>query len=103
MRKIEDPDPNPDPDSLVRVDPRIRIHTEMSWIRNTSVNYGSKIRDFVTWWCRRSLECRCWSWPWVWAPAGWSARAPGPGQTPSGTRPCPQPLQYLAPEQISTW
>jgi hypothetical protein len=33
-----DPDPNPDPDPLVRgMDPRIqiRIHTEMSWIRNT--------------------------------------------------------------------
>jgi hypothetical protein len=30
-----DPDPNPDP--LVRVmDPRIRIHPKMSWIRNTA-------------------------------------------------------------------
>jgi hypothetical protein len=27
---------NPDPDPLVRgMDPRIRIHTKMSWIRNT--------------------------------------------------------------------
>jgi hypothetical protein len=34
-----DPIPNPDPDPLVRgVDPRIRIHTKMSWIRNTGVN-----------------------------------------------------------------
>jgi hypothetical protein len=31
-------DPNPDPDPLVRgMDPRIRIHTKMSWIRNTSL------------------------------------------------------------------
>jgi hypothetical protein len=33
--RIQDPDPNPDP--LVRgMDPRIRIHTKMSWIRNTA-------------------------------------------------------------------
>ena len=37
------PDPHPDPDPLVRgMDPRIqiriRIHTKMSWIRNTSDN-----------------------------------------------------------------
>jgi hypothetical protein len=37
---VMDPDPNPDldpnPDPLVRgMDPRIRIHTKMSWIRNT--------------------------------------------------------------------
>jgi hypothetical protein len=32
--RIQDPDPNPNP--LVRgMDPRIRIHTKMSWIRNT--------------------------------------------------------------------
>jgi hypothetical protein len=33
-------DPNPDPDQLVRgMDPRIRIriHTKISWIRNTAV------------------------------------------------------------------
>jgi hypothetical protein len=36
MRKKQDPDPNPDLDPLVRVmDPRNRIHTRMSWIRNT--------------------------------------------------------------------
>ncbi len=34
--RIQDPDPNPDPDPLVwGMDPRIRIHTKMSWIRNT--------------------------------------------------------------------
>jgi hypothetical protein len=36
--RIQDPDPNPDPDPLVRgIYPRIRIriHTKMSWIRNT--------------------------------------------------------------------
>jgi hypothetical protein len=34
-----DPDPNPDPDPLVRgMDPRIRIHPKMSWIRNTASN-----------------------------------------------------------------
>jgi hypothetical protein len=40
--RIREPDPNPDtnpdtnPDPLVRgMDPRIRIHTKMSWIRNT--------------------------------------------------------------------
>ncbi len=35
---VKNPDPNPDPDLLVRgMDPRIRIrvHTKMSWIRNT--------------------------------------------------------------------
>ncbi len=39
---LQDPDPNPDP--LVRgMDPRIqiriRIHTKMSWIRNTGLLY----------------------------------------------------------------
>jgi hypothetical protein len=35
MVRIQDPDPNPDP--LVRgMDPRIRIHPKMSWIRNTA-------------------------------------------------------------------
>jgi hypothetical protein len=36
--RIQDPDPNPNPDPLVRgMDPRIRIriHSKMSWIRNT--------------------------------------------------------------------
>jgi hypothetical protein len=36
--RIQDPDPepNPDPDPIVRgMDPRILIHTKMSWIRNT--------------------------------------------------------------------
>jgi hypothetical protein len=33
-------DPNLDPDPLVRgMDPRIRIHTKMSWIRNTGRNF----------------------------------------------------------------
>jgi hypothetical protein len=33
--RIQDPDPDPDPDPLVRgMDPRIRIHSKMSWIRN---------------------------------------------------------------------
>ncbi len=37
--QIQDPDPNPDPDPLVRgMDPRIRIHNEMSWIRNTGLS-----------------------------------------------------------------
>jgi hypothetical protein len=36
--RIQDPDPNPDPDPLVRgMDPRIRIHTKMSWIRNSEI------------------------------------------------------------------
>ncbi len=39
MTKIEDPDP------LVRgMDPRIRIHTIMSWIRNTANNQLQYIR-----------------------------------------------------------
>jgi hypothetical protein len=36
--RIQDPDPDPNPDPLViGMDPRIRIriHTKMSWIRNT--------------------------------------------------------------------
>ena len=34
--RIQDPDPNPDLDPLFRgMDPRIRIHPKMSWIRNT--------------------------------------------------------------------
>ncbi len=37
MTKIADLDPNPDSDPLVRgMDPRIRIRTKMSWIRNTA-------------------------------------------------------------------
>jgi hypothetical protein len=31
----QEPDPNPDPDPIGGMDPRIRIHTKMSWIRNT--------------------------------------------------------------------
>jgi hypothetical protein len=35
--RIRIQDPNPDPDPLVRgMDPRIRIPTKMSWIRNTA-------------------------------------------------------------------
>ncbi len=35
--RIQDPDPNPDPDPLVKgMDPRIRIHPKMSWIRDTA-------------------------------------------------------------------
>jgi hypothetical protein len=38
------PDPNPDPDLLVRgMDPRIRIHTKMSWIRNTAAGGYERI------------------------------------------------------------
>jgi hypothetical protein len=35
--RIQDQDPDPKPDPLVRgMDPRIRIHPKMSWIRNTA-------------------------------------------------------------------
>jgi hypothetical protein len=38
MTKIAGSDPNPDP--LVRgMDPRIRIHAKMSWIRNTGSSF----------------------------------------------------------------
>ncbi len=38
---------DPDPDPLVRgMDPRIRIHTKMSWIRNTG-RYGTYIDEGV--------------------------------------------------------
>jgi hypothetical protein len=43
-------DPNPDPDPLVRgMDPRIRIriHTKMSWIRNTDCD-TQKINTLFT-------------------------------------------------------
>jgi hypothetical protein len=48
--RIQDPDPDPDsnPDPLVRgMDPRIRIriHSKMSWIRNTGQKYGSGSRS----------------------------------------------------------
>jgi hypothetical protein len=34
--RIRDPNTDPDPDPLVRgMDPRIRIHPKISWIRNT--------------------------------------------------------------------
>jgi hypothetical protein len=47
-QKLQDPDPHPDP--LVRgMDPRIqiriRIHTKMSWIRNTVTLYIQYILD----------------------------------------------------------
>jgi hypothetical protein len=36
--KEQDPDPNLNTDPLVRGrDPRIRIHTKMSWIRNSAL------------------------------------------------------------------
>ncbi len=36
----QDPDPNLDPDPLVRdMDPRIWIHTKMSWIRNIAAGF----------------------------------------------------------------
>jgi hypothetical protein len=38
--ELQDPDPHRDPDPLVRgMDPRIRIHTKTSWIRNTGSCY----------------------------------------------------------------
>ena len=38
---IQDPDPDPNP--LVRgMDPRIRIHPKMSWIRNTEIHVSEK-------------------------------------------------------------
>jgi hypothetical protein len=38
--RIRIQDPNLDPDTLVRgIDPRIRIHTKMSWIRNTVLKH----------------------------------------------------------------
>jgi hypothetical protein len=50
--RIQDPDPDPDqnpdpnPDPLVRgMDPRIRIHPKMSWIRNTV--YGMHQTDLA--------------------------------------------------------
>ncbi len=37
---IQDSCPDPNPDPLVRgMDPRIRIHPKMSWIRNTAIFY----------------------------------------------------------------
>jgi hypothetical protein len=40
------PDPSPDPDRLVEgMDTRIRIHTKMSWIRNTAVRKAQKDMD----------------------------------------------------------
>ncbi len=46
----QDPDPNPDP--LVRgMDPRIRIHSKMSWIRNTDAK--------TTWILNPHLEPLC--------------------------------------------
>jgi hypothetical protein len=37
--RIQDLDPDPYPDPLVRgMDPRIRIHTKISWICNTARN-----------------------------------------------------------------
>ncbi len=37
QRKYQDPNQHPDPEPLVRgMDPRILIHTTISWIRNTA-------------------------------------------------------------------
>ncbi len=48
--RIQDPDPDP----LVRgMDPRIRIHPEMSWIRNTGANNGNFWFTFYV--CRYSV------------------------------------------------
>ncbi len=51
--RIQDPDPNPDPDPLVRgMDPRIRIriHTKMSWIRNTACQHDkTTVRSINSW------------------------------------------------------
>jgi hypothetical protein len=42
--QIQDPDPNPDP--LIRgMDPRIRIHPKISWIRNTA-KYIPKLQSW---------------------------------------------------------
>ncbi len=44
--RIWDPDPNPNPDSLVRgMDPRIRIHPKISWIRNTAKRFTNTVSD----------------------------------------------------------
>jgi hypothetical protein len=48
---------NPDPDPLVRgMDPRIRIHTKMSWIRNTA---GKQSLFFSVVWSRSRFEQFC--------------------------------------------
>jgi hypothetical protein len=42
------PDPHPDPDPLVRgMDPRILIHTKISWICNTGCN--KMLHDVAVW------------------------------------------------------
>jgi hypothetical protein len=47
--RIQDPDPDPNPDPLVRgMDPRIRIHPKMSWIRNTDKNLVHRFQA-ATW------------------------------------------------------
>jgi hypothetical protein len=50
---------DPDPDPLVRgMDPRILIHTKMSWIRNTN----RWILHLCTWYCTRMVQvgdCQC--------------------------------------------
>jgi hypothetical protein len=46
MYQDPDSDPNPDPDPFVRgMDPRIRIHTKMSWISNTDIYYHDRIGE----------------------------------------------------------
>ncbi len=43
-RKQQDPDPDP----LVRgMDPRVRIHTKMSWIRNTGLHFSAPLVGWV--------------------------------------------------------
>ncbi len=47
--RIQDPDPIPDP--LVRgMDPRIRIHPKMSWIRNTGGKINRPARLLFSFW-----------------------------------------------------
>ncbi len=42
--RIWDPDPNPDP--IVRgMDPLIRIHPKISWIRNTAKRFTNTVTD----------------------------------------------------------
>ncbi len=76
LLKLQDPDPHPDPDTSVRgMDPRmkirIRIHTKMSWIRNS----GIKILAIFFFRYLHMMEMSCVVPPLVWC-AGEGAELP---------------------------
>jgi hypothetical protein len=58
--RIRIQDPNPDP-SVRGMDPRIRIHSKMSWIRNTAFTFVAWIFTCTVWQVDSNMKLGEWA------------------------------------------